>query len=384
LHNDSPDQLVTLSVIIPCFNEEKTLNECVRQLLLIEDEYLSLEIIIIDDGSTDTSKRIAEDLCASNTQIRLMSHPVNMGKGAALRTGFEAANGDYVAVQDADLEYDPNDLKRLLQPLRSGKADVVFGSRFLSSGAHRVLYFWHAVGNSFLTLISNMLTDLNLSDMETCYKVFRIDIIKNIRIEENRFGVEPELVAKIAQQRVRVYEMGISYYARTYEEGKKIGVKDGFRALYAIIKYNAHKAPVGVQFLLYVFIGAIAAAVNLLVFVSLFESGMNIKVATPVAFAIAAAANYLLCILLLFKHKVKWSAAGEVAVYVLLVCGVGLIDTLITVGLAGTLQVEPIGAKLFATAIGLLINFTGRKYFVFPEQPSGPWNPQIDRPGADK
>jgi glycosyltransferase involved in cell wall biosynthesis len=178
-----------------------------------------------------------------------LHHDYNRGKGAALRTGFQHATGNFVAVQDADLEYDPQDLKRLLGPLRDGVADAVFGSRFLSHGAHRVLYFWHYLGNALLTFLSNMLTDLNLTDMETCYKVFRRDVIQSITIEEDRFGVEPELVAKVAQQRLRIYEMGISYYGRTYEEGKKIGIKDGFRALYCIFHYNAHRAPLPIQFL---------------------------------------------------------------------------------------------------------------------------------------
>ncbi len=171
------------------------------------------------------------------------------GRGAALRTGFQNATGDFVAVQDADLESDPQDLKRLLGPLKDGIADVVFGSRFVSHGTHRVLYFWHYLGNAVLTFLSNMFTDLNLTDMETCYKVFRRNVIQAITIEEDRFGVEPELVAKVAQKRLRIYEMGISYYGRTYEEGKKIGVKDGFSALYCIFHYNAHRAPLPIQFL---------------------------------------------------------------------------------------------------------------------------------------
>jgi len=227
----SSKQPLTLSVVIPCFNEEKTLAVCVSNVLAIADGSLQLQIIMVDDCTVDRSLQIAEELKARHSEIDVFHHIKNQGKGAALRTGFAHARGDYVAVQDADLEYSPLDLKRLLGPLVAGDADVVFGSRFQSTGAHRVLYFWHSLGNRFLTFLSNMLTDLNLTDMETCYKVFRREVIQSIAIEESRFGFEPEIVAKVAQRRLRLYEMGISYRGRTYAEGKKIGVKDGFRAL---------------------------------------------------------------------------------------------------------------------------------------------------------
>jgi glycosyltransferase involved in cell wall biosynthesis len=202
---------VKLSVVIPCYNEEPTLYICIKKILDIADNYLSLEIIIVDDCSTDKSFSIASELEENHTEVTVLHHEKNMGKGAALRNGFALASGDFVAVQDADLEYDPIDLKRLLIPLINDNADVVFGSRFLSTGAHRVLYFWHYMGNRFLTFLSNMFTDLNLTDMETCYKVFRREVIQNINIEEDRFGFEPEIVAKVAHMRLRIYEMGISY-----------------------------------------------------------------------------------------------------------------------------------------------------------------------------
>jgi dolichol-phosphate mannosyltransferase len=233
-----PNRRVKLSVVIPCYNEEKTLQACVDSVLAIADATLELELIVVDDCSADGSLAVARRLAERTPGLTVIHHPTNQGKGAALRTGFASATGDFVAVQDADREYDPQDLKKLLMPLRTGEADVVLGSRFLSAGYHRVLYFWHSLGNRFLTLLSNMLTDLNLTDMETCYKVFRREVIQSIAIEENRFGFEPEVVAKIAQMRLRIYEMGISYRGRTYAEGKKIGMKDGWRALYCILKYN--------------------------------------------------------------------------------------------------------------------------------------------------
>jgi glycosyltransferase involved in cell wall biosynthesis len=241
-----------LSVIIPFYNEEKTLKTCVDRVLSIQNETLELELILVDDCSNDKSSEIARSIVERIPSIVLLRHEVNKGKGAAVRTGIAHVTGDFVAIQDSDLEYDPMDLEKLLIPLRNGDADVVLGSRFLSSDFRRALYFWHSVGNRFLTTLSNMLTDLNLSDMETGYKVFRREIIQSIQIEENRFGFEPEVVAKIAQKRLRVYEMGISYRGRTYAEGKKISVRDGWRAFYCILKYNLPKVATPIQFVFYI------------------------------------------------------------------------------------------------------------------------------------
>jgi glycosyltransferase involved in cell wall biosynthesis len=227
-----------LTIVIPCYNEVQTIDAIIDAVR--KSQYPDKEIIVVDDCSSDgTREKLKADIESSGRVDRVIYHEQNQGKGAALRTGFRHATGDIVIVQDADLEYDPNEYPRLVEPIVSGRADVVYGSRFAGGEAHRVLYFWHRVGNSFLTLLSNMLTDLDLTDMETCYKAFRREVIQSIEIEEERFGFEPEITAKIAKLRnLRIYEVGISYYGRTYEEGKKIGWKDGFRAIYCIVKYN--------------------------------------------------------------------------------------------------------------------------------------------------
>lgn len=366
------DTSIKLSVVIPCYNEERTLLKCLEKLINIADDNLSLEIIIVDDCSIDKSFSIAADFKKRFSNIILLRHERNKGKGAAFRTGFAKATGDFVAVQDADLEYDPIDLKRLLKPLINDVADVVFGSRFLSTDAHRVLYFWHYIGNRILTLLSNMFTDLNLTDMESGYKVFRRDVLKKITIEEDEFGFEPEIVAKVAHMRLRIYEMGISYHGRTYEEGKKIGLKDGLRALYCILRYNAHRAPVPIQILLYLLTGGCAAVINLIMFEILFFYDFGLTISTLSAFFIAAVANYFLCILILFRHKAKWNSGMEILTYIVIVGLVSLFDLVITKSLF-EFGVSPSLSKMAATAIVFILNFLGRRYFVFPEPTSGPW-----------
>ena len=223
-----------LSVVVPCYNEEATIRTLVGQVL--ESPWVA-QVIVVDDGSKDRSREILATL--DDPRVTVVLHRANQGKGAALRTGFAHATADFVVVQDADLEYDPGEYGVLLEPLLDDRADVVFGSRFLSGRPHRVLYFWHSMGNRFLTLLSNMFTDLNLTDMETCYKCFRREVIQQIRIEEDRFGFEPEITAKLARGRHRIFEVGISYSGRTYAEGKKIGWRDGVRAVYCILRYSA-------------------------------------------------------------------------------------------------------------------------------------------------
>jgi glycosyltransferase involved in cell wall biosynthesis len=233
-----------LAVIMPVYNECRTLRTAVERVLAVP---LDTELICVDDGSSDGSREILRELQNQYRELQVLLQPGNMGKGAALRRGIQEASGDFVVIQDADLEYDPSEYPDLIDPLIQGKADVVYGSRFLGSRPHVVLYFWHSVVNRLLTLLSNCLTNINLSDMETSYKMFRREIIQSIPIEENRFGFEPEITVKIAKRRLRVYEVGISYLGRTYEEGKKIGWKDGFRCLWCLLKYSIKEPVVQLQ-----------------------------------------------------------------------------------------------------------------------------------------
>lgn len=232
LTNVSPS---CLSVIMPVYNEAGTVEEVILTVLR---QPMTAELIVVDDASTDGTITVLERVAANHPQVRLFKHAQNQGKGAALRTGIREATADIVIIQDADLEYDPAEYPILLKPILSGRADVVFGSRFIGSQEHRVLYFWHSVGNRFLTLLSNMFTNLNLTDMETCYKAFRREVIQSIALEENRFGFEPEVTAKVARSGCRIYEVAISYHGRTYAEGKKINWKDGVRAIWCIVKYG--------------------------------------------------------------------------------------------------------------------------------------------------
>jgi len=231
-----------LSIVIPIYNEERTISDLVYAVQSANKLGLDNEILLVDDFSTDKTSEILTKIHSDNPSLIIVKHSFNQGKGAALRSAFQQASGDIILIQDADLEYDPKEYPKLLKPIVENKADVVYGSRFRSDQETRVLYFWHRVANGLLTLLSNMFTNLNLTDMETGYKVFRKGILENIKLKENRFGIEPEITAKISRiPNIRIYEVGISYFGRTYEEGKKIGIKDAFRAFYAIVKYSIFK-----------------------------------------------------------------------------------------------------------------------------------------------
>ncbi len=356
-----------LTLIIPCYNEENTLADCVARCLPLRDHNIELELIIVNDCSTDKSLEVAYSLKELYPNIiTVLTHDVNQGKGAALRTGFIHAKGDYVGVQDADMEYNPLDYLELLQPLVDGKADVVYGSRYLKPDTRRVLYFWHTWMNKTLTFASNMFTNLDITDMETCYKLFRRDVLQNLapKLKENRFGFEPEITAYISQEKLRVYECAISYNPRTVEEGKKIGWKDGVRALYCILHYSAHTAPLPMQLLLYFFIGAIAAVANIASFSILLSSGVGQTPAIIASFAIAAFVNYLLCIKILFRHNARWSTPNEIFAYLTTVLIMGALDYGMTVGFIA-LGLAPFASKVIATILGFFGNFILRKYFVF-------------------
>jgi len=368
--NNSTDQLAamcTLTLVVPCYNEEATLSGCIERVLKLRSKTLKLEIIIVDDCSKDKSLEVALDLEEKIPEIRVLHHEVNKGKGAALRTGFQYATGDYVGIQDADLEYEPMEYLKLLEPLQQNEADVVFGSRYLRPGKRKVLYFWHSWMNKTLTFISNMMTNLDISDMETCYKLFRREIIQSIELKENRFGFEPEVVAKVAQRHYRVWEMAISYRPRSVEEGKKINWKDGVRALYCILHYSAHTAQLPMQLLLYLFIGGVSALGNILFFSLLIFAGFKMMVAVVLAFVGAALVNYLLCVTILFRHKARWSTLGEIFLYLLTVTIMGAFDAVITVSLIRW-GMSPLLSKTLATLFGFVGNFLMRKYLVFPEK----------------
>ena len=361
----------TLSLVIPCYNAASTLEGIVDEVLKIASGDLRLELVIVDDCSKDGSRAVAERLAKLHPEIKLCFHSVNQGKGAALRTGFLAATGDYVGIQDADLEYDPRDYLRMIRPLEEDRADIVLGSRYLRREDRVVLKWWHSTMNRFLTLMSDVFTDLDITDMETCYKLFRREVIRKIapRLKENRFGFEPEVVSEIARcmrfEGWRVGEVAISYRPRTFSEGKKIGWKDGVRALYCIFHYNAPSLPVPMQLIIYFFIGAAAAIVNIIAFLLLVRFGsLPTLPAVAIAFVLAAAVNYLLCVAFLFRHKARWGSAGELIAYVVTLVVMGGLDYGITAGLMA-MSFSGFWAKVWSNVVGFFGNYLLRRCFVF-------------------
>ncbi|MDR3302030.1 MAG: bifunctional glycosyltransferase family 2/GtrA family protein [Spirochaetaceae bacterium] len=366
MHN----QQFKLSLIIPCYNEERTIAACIAQVLRITDgQEFTLELIVVDDKSTDNSLQILEEIAEVNPLIRVLKHERNMGKGAALRTGLIHAGGDYVGIQDADSEYNPNEYITMLSLMRERNAQVVFGSRYLKPEARRVLYFWHTWMNRTLTTVSNMFTNLDITDMETCYKLFRREVIQEIalNLQEDRFGFEPEITARVAQGHYRLYECAISYNPRSYEEGKKIGWKDGLHALYCILHYSAHTAPLPMQILIYFFIGFVSLAANQILFTAAHYAGLSLNYAIIGAFVSSALVNYVLCILILFKHKARWGAPGEVCLYILSIAFMGFIDFGLTQGLIA-LSLSALWSKFWSSILGFFGNFFLRRILVFPEK----------------
>lgn len=360
------DSIKTLSLVIPCYNEEKSLVSCIERCLDLKTDGLDLELVIVDDCSKDSSLKIAEDLASKYQCIKVFHHEVNQGKGAALRTGLEHATGDFVGIQDADSEYDPHEYLNMIEPILSENADVVYGSRFLKKESRRVLNFWHSMMNRGLTFLSNLFTDLDITDMETCYKLFSKEAIAKIApsLKENRFGFEPEVTQLVAQNKFRVYECAIEYEPRSYNEGKKIGWKDGVRALYCILHYGAPYAPIPMQFIIYSFIGLTCAIANIFLFSIGLIFNFPISSVTIFSFILASGLNYLLCISILFRHRSRWNTYGELLLYVLTILIMGVFDYGCTYGFI-YVGVDAFWSKSVAAALGLLGNFLLRKFLVF-------------------
>ncbi|MDR1871923.1 MAG: bifunctional glycosyltransferase family 2/GtrA family protein [Deltaproteobacteria bacterium] len=355
-----------LSLIIPCYNEENTLEQCIQRIMELKNHNINLELIIVDDCSKDNSLNIAYNLEKRYPEVKVLKHEVNMGKGAALRTGFLSATGDYVGVQDADVEYNPIDYLKLLEPLKNGVADVVYGSRYLQPETRRILYFWHTCMNKFLTFFSNMFTDLGITDMETCYKLFKKDVIQKLapQFKENRFGFEPEITALISENKCRVYECAISYNPRSYEEGKKIGWLDGLRAIYCILHYGAYRAPLPMHILLYFIINSLSALTNIITF-SVLINYCEFLYTIIIALALAALCNYLLCIILIFKHLSRWwKGYIELLVYIACVAVVCLLDILFTSFFINC-GVNNIIAKSISIGLCFCFNYLFRRFIVF-------------------
>ena len=360
----------TLSLVIPVYNEERTLRNIVSEVIeKIKSDEINLELVLVDDCSSDNSLKIAKEIASEFPFVKVFHHEKNQGKGAALKTGFMNATGDYIGIQDADLEYDPKDYLKLLKPLLEDKADVVYGSRYLKRDTRRILYFWHTFMNKGLTLLTNMYTNLDITDMETCYKLFKREVIQEIapNLKENRFGFEPEVTIYVSKGKYRLYECAISYNPRTFEEGKKIGAKDGLRALYCIFHYGGHVAPVPMQILLYLFIGGVSAIANILFFMIFNHYKMDLVYSVWFAFIISAMINYFLCIAILFRHKARWTTFGEIVSYIITLIIMGALDYICTYGLI-FVGLSSFWSKTISSLIGVVGNFVLRKYFVFQEK----------------
>ncbi len=357
-----------LSLIIPCYNEESTLEGCVEKCLELQKHNIELELVIVNDCSSDKSETIAKELQKKYSNIiKFVSHEVNQGKGAALQTGFLHATGDYIGIQDADMEYNCLDYLNLLDTISANKADVVYGSRYLKNpSSRRVLYFWHTCMNKFLTLLSNMFTNLDITDMEVCYKLFRRDVIQEIapKLKEKRFGFEPEITARVAEGGYSIYECEIDYNPRSYEEGKKIGWKDGMRAMYCVFHYSAHIAPLPMQLIIYFFIGFLSAIINIISFAILYGCTSLLSFAVVSSFVIAALVNYFLCIAILFKHLARWSKKNELIAYILVLFVMGVFDYYSTRCFIG-IGMSIYWSKFWAISLGFIGNFVLRKKVVF-------------------
>ena len=362
-------------LIVPCYNEEQSLEKLVTEKILplkeacYKEYQIELNLVIVDDASQDKSLEIAQKLKRKYPWISVYNHIKNQGKGAAIKTGLSYARGDIIGIQDADEEYNPMDYLNLLKPILNNKAEVVYGSRYLKRDNHRVLSFWHTLMNRFLTLCSNMFTGLDITDMETCYKLFTKKVAEDlaVKLKEKRFGFEPEITAYVAQGHYRIWECAIEYTPRTYEEGKKITYKDGFHALYCILHYGAPYAPLPMQFLLYLFIGGVCAITDLLVFIILSGYGLSLLTSVCSAFLLAALINYGLCCLILFRHKAFWNGPLEFLIYLAMLVIMGSMDYILTC-FGIKIGFGNVFAKFIATIICLIGNFGLRKYLVFPNR----------------
>jgi len=389
--------MLNLSLIIPCYNEAATLEKILAKALslhqqTVHGQTIKLELILVFDGSTDQSLSIAQAWAQDHPPIKILSYAPNRGKGYALRQGIKIAQGDLIGIQDADLEYDPAEYLKLIATLLENHAEVVYGSRYLLQNQRRILSFWHSLTNHGLTLLTNMFTNLDLSDMETCQKLLQKSALQKIlpHLQEDRFGIEPEITIQIAKQRLRIYECAISYHPRTFAEGKKIRWTDGVHALYCILHYGGPTAPLPMQIILYFFIGLICAITNVL----LFTLGHYVLLAQndpaftiTAAFAGAAALNYLLCISILFEHQKRKGILREILLYLVAIIFMGFIDYALTIFGHHQFHLSWFVSKSLTAPLSFGLNFIFRKYVVFRQgrsavhpPPTSPWRP-IKFPG---